>query len=61
MQQKRGNRAVYCLVVGLQVCKAAQAALTADRKEQRLQETAQRRRAGDKLAVPNPIDLVIRL
>eukprot|EP00775_Hariotina_reticulata_P007806 gene7806-8003_t len=42
------------------VCKAAQAALTADRKEQRLQETAERRRAGDKLAVPNPIDLMIR-
>jgi hypothetical protein len=44
----------------LQVCRAAQAALSADRKEQRLQETAERRRQGDKLAVPNPLDLVAR-
>lgn len=38
----------------------AQAALAADRKEQRLQETAERRRAGDKLAVPDPIYLMAR-
>jgi hypothetical protein len=44
----------------LQVCRAAQAALSADRKEQKLQEAAERRRAGDKLAVPNPLDLVVR-
>lgn len=44
----------------LQVCRAAQAALSADRKEQRLQEAAERRRQGDKLAVPNPLDLMAR-
>lgn len=43
-----------------QVCRAAQAALSADRKEQRLQEAAERRRQGDKLAVPNPLDLMAR-
>jgi hypothetical protein len=48
------------LLLHLQVCRAAQAALSADRKEQRLQETAERRRQGDKLAVPNPLDLMAR-
>lgn len=48
------------LSAALQVCRAAQAALSADRKEQKLQETAERRRQGDKLAVPNPLDLVAR-
>lgn len=38
----------------------AQAALRSERKEQKLQETAERRRAGDKLAVPDPIYLIGR-
>jgi hypothetical protein len=44
----------------LQVCRVAQGALRSDRKEQKLQETAERRRAGDKLAVPDPIYLIGR-
>jgi hypothetical protein len=43
-----------------QVCRVAQAALRSDRKEQKLQETTERRRAGDKLAVPDPIYLIGR-
>lgn len=43
-----------------QVCRVAQAALAADRKEQKLQETAGKRRAGHKLAVPDPIYLLGR-
>lgn len=46
--------------VWLQVCRVAQGALRSDRKEQKLQETAERRRAGDKLAVPDPIYLIGR-
>jgi len=47
-------------VLCVQVCRVAQAALRSDRKEQKLQETAERRRAGDKLAVPDPIYLIGR-
>lgn len=43
-----------------QVCKAARGAIAADRAEQKLQETAERRRAGDKLAMPNPLNLMAR-
>lgn len=38
----------------------ARMALQSDRKEQKLQETTKRRRAGDKLAVPDPIYLIGR-
>ena len=44
----------------LQVCKAARAALRADRAVQKVEETVERRKAGDKLAVPNPLDLIAR-
>jgi hypothetical protein len=47
-------------VCWLQVCRVAQAALRSDRKEQKLQETTERWRAGDKLAVPDPIYLIGR-
>lgn len=44
----------------MQVCRVAQAALQSDRKEQKLQEANERRRAGDLLAVPDPIYLIGR-
>ena len=50
------NRVLLCC----QVCRVARGALQSDRKEQKLQETAERRRAGDKLAVPDPIYLIGR-
>lgn len=53
-------RSAELLMILLQVCRAARAALDADRKEQKLQATVERRKAGDKLAVPNPLDLVAR-
>jgi hypothetical protein len=49
-----------CLRLLLQVCRVAQGALRSDRKEQKLQETTERRRAGDKLAVPDPLYLIGR-
>lgn len=60
----KGSRRVlrrhFGACVRAQVCRVAQGALKSDRKEQKLQETAERRRAGDKLAVPDPIYLIGR-
>lgn len=57
-QPPRAASLLWC--VRAQVCRVAQGALRSDRKEQKLQETAERRRAGDKLAVPDPIYLIGR-
>jgi hypothetical protein len=43
-----------------QTCRAARAALHAESADQKVAEAVERRRAGDKLAVPNPIDLINR-
>lgn len=59
-QRRCANVWMLCCELFVQVCRVAQGALRSDRKEQKLQETAERRRAGDKLAVPDPIYLIGR-